>query len=127
MGHGLCDQGLCDHGRLDLGLSDLGRRRGTQFGVKLVLKLRELLLQVREAVGFGLDSLIVRRLGGRGFDECIPLLSCLMQIDGRLAVKREAEQKKSGNRYPGGDGKTQLFPLLLWRCHRVATGTVRIQ
>jgi hypothetical protein len=113
-----------------LGRSGRGRRRGRRFGVKLALKLRELLLQVRDPVCILIRGLVGCRFGWRAFDEGIPLFPGLMQIDSGLAIKRETEQKKAGNRYSGGDGETQLFPLLLLTlpqsCNRNGADTIKV-
>ena len=77
---------------------------------KLILKLRYLLTQPLDAIGVQIRWLVSHGL----VHQRAPLLTRLMQIDGRLAVKCETQQKQSGYCRNGRKGEAHFnSPLLI--------------
>jgi hypothetical protein len=114
--------------RRSLWSGPLLRDRNRLPGRKLILKLRHLLPQSRHIIGI---TIRFRRLVGAGIvHQRIPLLARLMQIQSRLAVKCETEQKQSGYRCHGRNGKAHVNPplsvALPHKCDAHATDTTKV-
>jgi hypothetical protein len=111
------------------GLASRGHRR-LLLGGQFILQPRHLLLQTRRSFGLRVAIRVRRLLGVRRVDQRIPLLTRLVQIDSRLAVKREDQQKQPGYRCHSRYGTTHFAPpkvvALLESCGVRRADTIKV-